>query len=384
MENKRYSKTKTPKNISDVAEVDKRLKSFQEQIAADDFSPIKTIQVDATAHEDVLLLVLNDLHIGSPGCNIDKIIRALKEVKHHPNAYIILNGDLMNNANNLGKSSPLENDLSPMNEQKIIHTLLDDPVIKSKIICSTSGNHESGARAKDSGLDSLATPMASLGLLDKYTRYMAQIVLKIKCPYAPSGAADCRILVRHGSGMGGNSGKILEKMFNMVKSFGNYDVIFQGHTHKNLMAINDQVLQNGKFSTLKKPVTVINVPAFEEASQYAMEAAYPPPNTDNSFYCIRAAQNFDALDDYLNSEYNVLPYTFVVDTISLDRPELVQIGEINLEQLRKVREDTIDKALDAFVKKVTVTTKPKRKKAKQADTGEVVITDDGEKSYGTK
>ena len=104
---KKYSKVKQPKNISTVEDIDKRLASFKEQIASDDFSPIKTITVDATQHEDILLLVLNDLHIGSPGCNIDKIIRALKEVKHIPNAYIILNGDLMNNANNIGKSSPL-------------------------------------------------------------------------------------------------------------------------------------------------------------------------------------------------------------------------------------------------------------------------------------
>ena len=128
--------------------------------------------------------------------------------------------------------------------------------------------------------------MASLGLLDKYARYMAQIVIKVKCPYTTNGTANCRILVRHGTGVSGRAGAVLERMFNILRNFGDYDVVFQGHTHKNLMSIDDQVLQSGKYSTIKKPVSVINVPSFEEASQYAMEVAMPPPNTDNSFYCI--------------------------------------------------------------------------------------------------
>ncbi|MBO7527011.1 MAG: metallophosphoesterase [Clostridia bacterium] len=367
--NKKYSKLKTPNNVSTIAKVDQRLESFKEQIAADDFSPIKTIQVDASQNEEIVLLVLNDLHIGSPGCNIDKILRALKEVKHIPNAYIILNGDLMNNANNIGKSSPLENDLSPMNEQKIIHTIFSDPIIKNKIICSTSGNHESGARAKDSGLDSLGTPMASLGLLDKYARYMAQIVIKIKCPYTQSGTANCRVLVRHGTGVGGKSGAILDKMFGILRDFGNYDVVFQGHTHKNLMSLDDQVVQNGKYSTIKKPVSVINVPSFEEASQYAMEVAMPAPNTDNSFYCIKAVTNFDALDSYLNDGYNVLPYSFVVDTVSLDRPELVKLGELNFDTT--IDEDKLERAIDNLTNRTTKKVKrPRAKKQQEADENE--------------
>ena len=363
----KYTKLTTPYNVSDNSKMDKRLESFKEQIAADDFSPIKTIQVDASQNEEVVLLVLNDLHIGSPGCNIDKILRALKEVKHIPNAYIILNGDLMNNANNIGKSSPLENDLSPMNEQKIIHTIFSDPVLKNKIICSTSGNHESGARAKDSGLDSLGTPMASLGLLDKYARYMAQVVLKIKCPYSKTGTANCRILVRHGTGTGGRSGKILDKMFGMLRDFGNYDIIVQGHTHKNLMSVDDQVVQNGKYSTVKKSATVINVPAFEEASQYAMEVAMPAPNTDNSFYCVKAVTNLDALDEYLNDGYDVLPYNIIVDTISLDRPELVKLGEKNYDI--QIDEEKIEKAIDNLTKKTTKKAKKPRVNKQKEETG---------------
>ena len=364
---KKYTKLKSSYSISNVAEVDLRLKSFREQIKSDDFSPIKTMFYDLSQHSQIMLLVLNDVHVGSPGCNIDKVIRYLKEVKNIPNCYIILNGDLMNNANNLGKSSPLENALSPMNEQKVIHTLLADPLIKEKIICSTSGNHESGARAKDSGLDSLVTPMASLGILDKYARYMAQVVLRIKCPYTTSGYTDFKILVRHGSGMGGKAGKVIEEMFNLCRSFGNYDMVVQGHTHKNLYATDDQVVQSDKYSCIKKSVTPINIPALEEASQYAMEAAYPPPNTDNSIICIRAVRNYDALDSALNEGFDVLPYKFNVDTISLDRPELVQFAEEVMKPSKVIQRQDLEQIAERVAKQVTQKAKkPRAKKAPEA------------------
>ena len=356
-EKKKYTKLKSPADIRTISDIDLRLKSFKEQIKADDFSPIKTIFKDMSQHSQVMLLVLNDVHVGSPGCNIDKVIRYLKEVRNIPNCYIILNGDLMNNANNLGKSNPLENDLSPMNEQKVLHTMLSDPIIKEKIICSTSGNHESGARAKDSGLDALVTPMATLDILDVYARYMAQVVIRMKCAYTASGYTDFKILVRHGSGMGGQAGKVIENMFNLCKKFGNYDMIIQGHTHKNLYATEDQVVQYDKYSCLKKSVTPINVPALEEASQYAMESAYPPPNTDNSIICVRAVPNLDALDQSLNDGFEVLPFRFNIDTISLDRPELVQFSDKEIPSAKPIEQKDLEKIAETMAKRITAKAK---------------------------
>ena len=364
---KKYYRLKTPIDIATIADEDLRLKSFKEQIKSDDFSPIKTIPLDLSEHREIMLLVLNDLHICAPGCNIDKIIRYLQEVKHIPNCYIILNGDLMNNANNLGKSSPLENALSPMNEQKVIHTLLSDPILREKIICSTSGNHESGARAKDSGLDALAMPMATLDLMEKYARYMAQIVFKVKNPYAKGGVSEFRVLVRHGSGMSGKAGRIVQNMFEILKSFGNYDMIIEGHTHKNIMSLDDVVVQSGKFRSLKKSFVPINIPSLEEASQYAMESAYPPPNTDNSLIVIRAERNLDALDAFLNDDFEILPYTYNIDTLSLDRPELVAFADRRFMLPERFTEEELDKIAERVARRITSKPKKSRKTKKKDD-----------------
>ena len=338
-------------NISKVAKEDARIESYIKQISSDGFAPINTTTVDATENREILLLVLNDLHIGSPGCNIDKVIRYLQEVKYIPNLYIILNGDLMNNANNLGKSSPLENDLSPMNEQKVVHVLLSDPIIKSKIVCSTSGNHESGARAKDSGLDSLVTPMATLGILDKYARYMAQVVFKVQNPYSKNGYSKFRVLVRHGSGMGGNAGKIIDSMVEKLKSFGQYDMVIQGHTHKNIYSMDDTVIQDQN-EAVKRKVTTVNVPAAEEMNSYSTDYGYPPPNTDNFILSIRAERNLDALDRALNDE-TILPFKYIIDTISLDRLELVDLASFDVKVPKKLTGELVEKVAGTAVKKLS-------------------------------
>ena len=64
-------------DISKVAKEDERIESYIKQISSDGFAPINTTTVDATHNREILLLVLNDLHIGSPGCNIDKIIKII-------------------------------------------------------------------------------------------------------------------------------------------------------------------------------------------------------------------------------------------------------------------------------------------------------------------
>ena len=131
------------------------------------------------------------------------------------------------------------------------------------------------------------------------------------------------------------------------------------------MAVEDKVSQSGKVKTLKKSVVPINVPSLEEASQYAMEAAFPPPNTDNSLICIRAERNLDALDSYLNEDFDILPYRYNVDTISLDNPMLLKLLELKVQPSKKITEEKLDKIADDVAKKITARAKsPKNTTAK--------------------
>lgn len=137
-------------------------------------------------------------------------------------------------------------------------------------------------------------------------------------------------------------------------------MVVQGHTHKNIYASEDYIVQNDKYSCIKKSVTPINVPALEEASQYAMEAAYPPPNTDNSIICVRAVKNYDALDASLNDGFEVLPYKFNIDTISLDRPELVNFGEKVIPEAKPITQERLEYIADKVSKSITAKSKKQK------------------------
>ncbi len=324
---KKYRSLKQMKTLDDIVSEDKLVQALRNNIFADDFTPIKPIYVNAMEHNEVFIFPLNDVHIGSKGCNIDKLIRYLDMIKFIPNLYIILNGDLLENANSLGVSSPLESAASPYDEQKILHKLLFDQMIRDKIIVSTEGNHDgaSGNRMKEVGLSPLTAPMATLGLIELLAKHMARVTIKMKNPYSENGYGEFTCLVRHGSGRGGKVGRIVDSLFDMAFKFGYADAIFLGHTHKSVFASDSFKIEDASLqASHKKNVYAINAPAFQEASDYAMTAGYPIPNTDPFLIRVRPSRNLDLLDATEEEKKHISPWKWNVDKLSLDRYDLVQ------------------------------------------------------------
>ena len=61
--------------------------------------------------KSIKLIALSDFHIGDALCNLKLIRQVLQEVKESPNTFIILNGDLMNNATKTSVSDKVIADL---------------------------------------------------------------------------------------------------------------------------------------------------------------------------------------------------------------------------------------------------------------------------------
>ena len=60
---------------------------------------MKTIKIDLPKElEQVEIHTFADWHIGDAGCDEKLINRQIEAVNNNPNALVILNGDLMNNA----------------------------------------------------------------------------------------------------------------------------------------------------------------------------------------------------------------------------------------------------------------------------------------------
>lgn len=91
-----------------------------------------------------------DEHIGDAHCDMERLRERIKYVADTPNAYCILNGDILDNASrsSIGDIETRELNIMGQIQQGVE---LFTP-IKDKILCVTNGNHENRAYRKE-GID---------------------------------------------------------------------------------------------------------------------------------------------------------------------------------------------------------------------------------------
>lgn len=172
-----------------------------------------------------------DLHIGDKFCDIGLIKERINEVKNNEKAYVILNGDIVNNATKTSVSDCYAEELSPM-EQINRFVELFEP-IKDKIIAITSGNHENRTYNKE-GVDITRLCARQLGLEDVYSKTGALIFLRVgkaKNNHGRKNGQVCyTIFCTHGSGGGRKEGAKAIRLADMA-SIIDADIYIHSHTH---------------------------------------------------------------------------------------------------------------------------------------------------------
>lgn len=179
----------------------------------------------------------SDWHIGDKFCDIAKIKADITHVKETPSAYVILNGDLLNNATKTSVSDCYAELLTPMQQIETIVTLLEP--IKDKILFATTGNHEARTYRTD-GIDLTAVAMKELGILDRYCKEGGLLFLKVGENQASQlkGPANAKqraqvlysIYATHGSGGGRKEGAKAIRLADMA-SIVDADIYIHSHTH---------------------------------------------------------------------------------------------------------------------------------------------------------
>lgn len=181
----------------------------------------------------VEIRVFSDWHIGDKACNIKAITDEIEYVYTTPNAYAILNGDLMNNATKSSISDCYAETLTPQEALDKLTELLMP--IKDKILFVSSGNHEDRTLRGD-GIDLMACLSLRLGIEKKYCREGGVLFVKFGHGYNRSGKCHqprpyvYSFYITHGSGGGKKAGgKInrLEDLSNIIDT----DIYIHSHTH---------------------------------------------------------------------------------------------------------------------------------------------------------
>ena len=198
---------------------------------------MKIIKTDLPRElESVELHIFADEHIGDAHSDINRVIERIEYVKNTPNAYCILNGDLMDNATKTSIGDTYTQVFNPM-EQLARAVELFAP-IRDKILCITHGNHENRTYKKE-GINLSRLIADLLGLAERYTPTSATLFIRVgenSCrTKETNGSGKYRqicytLYVLHGSGGGRKEGAKAIRLADMA-SVIDTDIYIHSHTH---------------------------------------------------------------------------------------------------------------------------------------------------------
>lgn len=241
---------------------------------------MKAIKVDLPRSlKHVEIYALSDLHLGDRNCNYKELLDQVKQIEENKNAYVILNGDLINNATTQSISDTYGETISPMEQLKQA-TALFKP-IKDKILAITSGNHENRTYRAD-GIDLTEIMACELGLSDRYAPESVTLFLRVgdKTRKTHKGQQVCYVLyITHGSGGGRREGGKINRLVDL-SSIIDADIYIHSHTH--LPAVLKQAFYraDSKSSTIALVDKMfVNTNAWLNYGGYGEANGYKPAST---------------------------------------------------------------------------------------------------------
>lgn len=185
------------------------------------------------------LIPINDLHIGDPRVQLPLFRRFIKAVAEDERAFVLLNGDNLNNAIKTSISN-VYNEQMPPNEQRkfLAGELLP---IKDKILIAVDGNHEYRTK-KEVDLSAVEWLCDQLKIENQYIQtkdkttplyFEDEAFVKISLGKGKDGKrVTYGIYLTHGAGGGGRLGSSVNKAEDTVLLIEGADCICVGHVHK--------------------------------------------------------------------------------------------------------------------------------------------------------
>lgn len=227
------------------------------------------------AHIDgIELHGLADLHTGDPLADIKLFKERVERIARTSNAFVILNGDICDNAISDSVGDTYSATKSPIGQVQSIAEILKP--IKDRILCINSGNHE-WRSAKKVGIDLAYALALELGLTNLYSENSTLLFLRTgRSTKGPNRQHCYSIYIQHGSKSGstvGSKANALAKLENIV----NADVYIHSHTHLPLLFKQGrlEVNKNNNSATFKETLFV-NTGAFMDYGGYANREGYRP------------------------------------------------------------------------------------------------------------
>ena len=253
---------------------------------------MKTIKIDLPKELKLMELHLfADEHIGDSNCDMKRLLQRIEYVRNTPNAYCILNGDILDNATKASVGDVYSQAISPMDQLE--HAVKLFAPIKDKILCITHGNHENRTY-KNEGVNLSALIAAQLGLESRYSSTAAVIFLRFG---EDSDKRKIRytIYALHGSGGGRKEGSKANRLADMA-SIIDTDIYIHSHTHLPIVmrqAFHRVDVINSKVSLVDK--LFVNTAANLNYGGYGVAGEFKPASKETPvIYLSGTKKNYSA------------------------------------------------------------------------------------------
>jgi hypothetical protein len=185
-----------------------------------------------TKFNDIYIYPLGDIHIGDKGFTKEserKLKGYVDFIKTTPNAFAILQGDLLNCATRVSKSSPFEQNMDLKDQIEMAVDILKP--IKNKILGAIDGNHEQ--RLSDfAGYSPTISICERLGI--DYMKDSALYIIRMAC-HSQKGIPRTSFTLYSHHTTGGNGrtvGSKINRVEVMREIVANADVYCGSHNHQ--------------------------------------------------------------------------------------------------------------------------------------------------------
>lgn len=240
---------------------------------------MKTIKISLPKElKSVEIHTFSDWHIGDKACDIENIKEQISHIASTPNAYVICNGDLMNNATKNSVSDCYAEVIPPMEQLQTLCALLEP--IKDKILMFTQGNHEARTYRSD-GIDLTALLSQQLGLYERYAREGGVVFLRLGLlsKHDRERRVCYTIYCTHGSGGGRKEGAKAIRLADMA-SIVDTDIYIHSHTHLPMvMKQNFYRIDTSNSAVAEITKLFVNTSAKLKYGGYGQTYEFRPSNT---------------------------------------------------------------------------------------------------------
>lgn len=225
--------------------------------------------------EDITIIPIADVHLGAQECMEQEFISYIGTIAETPNTYIILCGDLINNAIKSSVSNIYEEVYRPVEAKRMMAKILAP--VRDRILCSVTGNHE---RRSSREVDDDATYdiMAKLDLEHLHRENMAFLKLQFGDP-KNDGLRNptYTMVVTHGAGGGRLTGASINRNEQFGYAIDGMDAIVVGHSHRPAVTQPGKIVidpHNNRVTI--KPFKVITATSWLQSGGYSLQKMFTP------------------------------------------------------------------------------------------------------------